>query len=223
MLFPDSVRPIIPYEWHFAFATISSRNAESGRLQTRAARAFDLMSASLTFPIRPIADYNALRSFCRAVRGVSTRFTFLDFNGTAATYNADPLAPWPVDATWGAAGSGSVLCTMPSSASVPGAAAITDGSTTIFDLPFRSSSGAVVYLDLASTSSYSILTGGGIDGRDRVQFSSAPAANKVVTASCTLGRLAIFARLASDSFDGKTFVGSGGPIQPTLTIVQDVI
>lgn len=74
--FPDTISPIAPYEWHQDFATIISRNPESGRIQTRPGRTIDLLSAQLVFPIRPIADYWELRAFCRWARGGATRFTF---------------------------------------------------------------------------------------------------------------------------------------------------
>jgi hypothetical protein len=219
MLFPDYPRPIVPYQWHWDFATIVSRNPESGRIQTRQGRSIDLLYATLTYPIRPIADYNNLRAFCRTMRGMATRFTFKDFNGTATSYSTQPVAPWPVNATYGYAGAGAILCTKPD-----GTAGIGDGSTMTFDLPFCRTTGAVVYVSGNLAANYSISIGTGVDGRDRVVFTSTPPPlGHPVTASCTLGRLTIYARLATDSFSANTLVGGGGPIQPTLSIMQDVM
>lgn len=214
MLFPDSPRPVVPYDWRWDFSTIVSRNPESGRVQTRAARSVDLLSVTLTYPLRPIADYTNLRAFCRAMRGMSTRFTFRDFNGTG-----NPLrAPWLANSAYGYPGAGAIMCTKPD-----GTAAVGDDFSTTFDLPFSSSISPVLYDSGYLTANYDIWYGAGVDGRDRVIFAYPLASGHVLTASCSLGRLTIYARLASDTFSAQTFVGSGGPIRPTLTIMQDVI
>jgi hypothetical protein len=218
MLFPDYPRPIAPYQWHWDFATILSRNPESGRVQTRQGRSVDLLYATLTYPVRPIADYANLLTFCRTMRGMATRFTFKDFNGTSPSYLSQPVAPWPVNAAFGYAGAGAILCTKPD-----GTAGVGDGSTVAFDLPFCQTTGAVLYISGNLASNYSISRGTGVDGRDRAIFSVAPLLGYPVTASCTLGRLTIYARLATDSLSANTLVGGGGPIQPSLTIMQDVM
>lgn len=219
MLYPDSPPPIIPYDWHWDFATVMSKNPESGRVQTRAGRTIDLLTATLSYPIRPIADYAALRVFARACQGMNQRFTFRDFNGTRASSSAPPLAPWPVDSSFGTAGTGSIITTKSD-----GTVGIGDGSTLIFDLPFTSTTGAVIYDNGLATTNYSVVAGTGVEGRDRATFTGghAPAAGHVITAACTLGRLMIYARLATDSFSGKTLVGGGGPIQPVMSLIQDV-
>lgn len=225
MKFPDGIRPISQSEWQWVSSTILSRNPESGRTVTRAARTNQLLSCGLTFPVRPIADYSALRAFCRFANGQNLRFTFLDYNGVSASLGAAPLAPWPVDASLGYAGAGAIPCTMVSD----GSFAVGDGVTLTFDLPFSSLPGstpgvhATVYDNGASTSNYTLSLTTGTDGRDQVVFGGghAPAAGHVLTASSPSARLSVYARLATDSFTGKTTVGGGGPIQPTLSIIQD--
>jgi hypothetical protein len=214
MLFPDNPKPTVPYEWHFDYATIISKNPESGRVQTRPGRTVALLYATLNYPLRPIADYSNLRTFCRAMYGMQTRFTFQDFNGTGSP----PVAPWPVSADYGYAGGGAMLCTKPD-----GTAAVGDGSTRTFDLPFGLTTGATVYDNGNPAGSHSIGYATGADGRDRVTFTNAPLAGHTITAACTTGRLMIYARLATDSFTATTMVGGGGPIRPVLTIMQDVV
>ena len=224
-IFPDTPRPNGPYQWHWDHATILTRNAQSGKTQSRPGRSFDLLYATITYPTRPIADYAALRSFCRWAQGQNRRFTFKDFNGTAASYSSPPLAPWPVDATLGLAGYGSIPCTMVSD----GSFALGDGATLTFDLPFSNLPGAVVGTNVTvwdnyyATSNYSISLGTGTDGRDQVVFAGghAPALGHIISASAPSARLTIYARFGNDSFAANTTVGSGGPITPNVTIVQD--
>jgi hypothetical protein len=209
MIFPDG--PTLPhpngYDWHFDFATILSQNPESGGKQSRPGRSVDLLFANLQFPIRPIADYNELRAFCRWAQGMNRVFTFRDFNGMGNP----PLAPWPISATYG----GSIYVGVSNG--------LNGSSDRTYDLPFSNTTGAVVYDNGAAASNYSISAGTGADGRDQAIFTSTHnlAAGHVLSATCTLGRLTINARLGTDSFAGRTFVGGGGPIQPTLSIVQE--
>lgn len=61
-----------------------------------------------------------------------------------------------------------------------------DGSTTIFDLPGKSTSSRSIYFDGAVQSSgFSYLTGGGGESSDRVEFASAPPNGTLITCDFT--------------------------------------
>lgn len=108
-----------------------------------------------------------------------------------------------------------------------------DGSSDrTYDLPFSSLPGSSAGTDAKAfdngaaitATDYTLSLGTGTDGRDQVVFASGknPAAGHVVTAAAPLARLTIYARLANDSFAARTFIGGGAPIQPVLSITQDV-
>ena len=74
-----------------------------------------------------------------------------------------------------------------------------DGSTVIFDLPCKSSSARTVYKDGTSTAAYTYSAGaGGLDGRDRITFTTAPALDVRITCDFTglLSFRAIFESLS---------------------------
>ncbi len=62
-----------------------------------------------------------------------------------------------------------------------------DNSTTIFNLPARDVENLTVYLDGSSTSAYTLTARAGGNGRDKIEFSTAPGADVVITADY-LGR-----------------------------------
>lgn len=78
-----------------------------------------------------------------------------------------------------------------------------DGSTTIFDIPGVISGTATVYVD-GFAGSYSLLTGGGSEGSDRVEFNAAPAENEIL--SCDIvGTHRIKCRFAEDELTKELF------------------
>jgi len=80
-----------------------------------------------------------------------------------------------------------------------------NGSTTIFDLPGKSTSAQSIYLDnVLQTTGYSILTGGGAENADRVSFTSAPTAGQVITCDFT-GYQRIHCRFESDEIAKEMF------------------
>lgn len=81
-----------------------------------------------------------------------------------------------------------------------------DGSTTIFDIPGRSTSSRTVYTDgVDVTSGVSFLTGGGSSNSDRVDFNSAPTAGGIVTIDFT-GYLRMRVRFLEDKLSRANFV-----------------
>lgn len=81
-----------------------------------------------------------------------------------------------------------------------------DGSTTIFDIPGRSTSSRTVYSDgVDVTSNVSFLTGGGSSNSDRVQFNTAPTAGKIITIDFT-GYLRMRVRFLEDKLSREIFI-----------------
>jgi len=77
-----------------------------------------------------------------------------------------------------------------------------DGSTTVFNLPCRTSSGRTLYLDAAAQSDggvdYTFAALGGADGADKVTFTAAPDSGARITLDFT-GYLKIHCRFADDN------------------------
>ena len=85
-----------------------------------------------------------------------------------------------------------------------------DGSTDIFDIPGRSTSSQSIYLDdvvQTVTTDYAILTGGGQESADRVDFVTAPTAGAIITCDFT-GIMRIPVRFAADRLSFELFEAS---------------
>lgn len=83
--------------------------------------------------------------------------------------------------------------------------ATADGTTTIYDLPGRSTSGQTIYVDGVEDGSVSILTGGGDGGADRASWASAPAQGAVLSAEFT-GHLRMKVRFEQDRLPRELFM-----------------
>ena len=83
-----------------------------------------------------------------------------------------------------------------------------DASTFIFDLPGKSTSSQTIYYNgTALGSGYAILTGGGTESSDRVQFTAAPDENVIITCDLT-GYMRIRCRFEDPKMSKKNFMGS---------------
>ena len=83
-----------------------------------------------------------------------------------------------------------------------------DGSTEVFDLPGKSTSSQVIYVDGTTqtlTTDYVILTGGGDGEADRVDFVSPPALGTAISCDFT-GKLRIKCRFAEDRLSKEWFM-----------------
>lgn len=81
-----------------------------------------------------------------------------------------------------------------------------DGTTTTFDIPGKTTSAQAIYIDgVLQSSGYSILTGGGAESSDRVQFSSAPLSGKLITCDLT-GYLRMRCRFKEDKLSRQHFI-----------------
>jgi hypothetical protein len=81
-----------------------------------------------------------------------------------------------------------------------------DGTTTIFDIPGKSTSSQTIYMDgIDETSNVTILTGGGESNSDRAQFDvAAPVSGKIITADFT-GLLRMRVRFLEDKMTREAF------------------
>ena len=84
-----------------------------------------------------------------------------------------------------------------------------DGSSTIFDLPGKTTSSETIYNDGSAVlaADYTILVGGGTEDADRVQFDTAPAANDIITCDFT-GYMRIRCRFEDDKMSKQAFAGA---------------
>lgn len=83
-----------------------------------------------------------------------------------------------------------------------------DGATTTFDIPAKTTSNHAIYIDgILQSSGYSILTGGGAESSDRVQFSSAPVSGAIITCDFT-GYLRMRVRFTEDRLSRQHFINS---------------
>lgn len=80
-----------------------------------------------------------------------------------------------------------------------------DAAQTIFDLPGRSTSGQSLSIGgVVQSGGYTVLSGGGEDSSDRVEFTSPPEAGGIITCSFT-GFLRIRCRYANDRLTKELF------------------
>lgn len=81
-----------------------------------------------------------------------------------------------------------------------------DGVITTFDIPGKTTTSQSIYLDgsLVGGGNYSILTGGGAESSDRVQFTAAPGSGILITCKFT-GYLRIRCRFEEDKLSRESF------------------
>ena len=91
---------------------------------------------------------------------------------------------------------------------------IGDGSTVTFDLPFKESTlSPLIFVDAAlqtDPADYSYSAGTGTNGADEITFTTAPALDEVITATCSGARVAHHVRFKNDSFDTQFRYQDGG-------------
>ena len=84
-----------------------------------------------------------------------------------------------------------------------------DAVTLIFDIPGKTTSAHAIYLNsvLQGGANYTILTGGGVDSADRIQFVTEPALNDVISCDFT-GYMRIRCRFAEDKLGKEVFTAA---------------
>ena len=148
---------------------------DSGKEQRRSKQVQDLYDVVLTYDKLSLADFDTLWNFYQSCKGKYQTFYYYDQEENRRTWTE-------------------VYC------------GLGDGSTTIFDLPGKNTSGQSVFFNGAlQGSGYTILTGGGAESSDRIEFTSAPLAGIIITASFT-GDLRIKCRFKEDKLTRRNFI-----------------
>jgi hypothetical protein len=81
-----------------------------------------------------------------------------------------------------------------------------DGATVTFDIPGKTTTDHIIYLDglPVNSANYSIVTGGGLENSDRVTFNSAPATGEIITIDFS-GYLRMYVRFKEDKLSRNSF------------------
>lgn len=165
--FPETVKPLVPYEFGEEYRTVVSPDYENGAMFTRSVRDFGIFWAKLTYGRLSVTEALELYEFLRARKGRYGSFDFIDFNG----WDSGTVGiPW-----------------------VKLYVGVGDGSTTVFDLPMKTSSSYTLYKnDVAQTytTHWTLGSGTGAAGRDRATFVTAPTAGHIISFSATGRRVA---------------------------------
>lgn len=91
------------------------------------------------------------------------------------------------------------------------------GAQPLFDLPLFGSATRTIYVAGVTTTAYTFSAGGGTDGRDKITFTSAPAAGALVEIDGT-GKRVVQCRFGSDSISFRRY--SPGLIEAEVQIVE---
>jgi len=176
--FPEDPIPIYPLIVSPRFSTLI-KTSDSGKEQRNYKSTYAKYDVLVQYSELDYSDVQTLWDFYIARKGAYEAFYIYDLSLLAGTYfNHSGLY----------VGTG-------------------DGAEDVWDIPGRSTSSQTVYLDGISKSSpsdYSILTGGGTAGSDRIDFVAAPSEGEIITVDFT-GFLRIRARFTKDSMSRELF------------------
>lgn len=85
---------------------------------------------------------------------------------------------------------------------------IGDAATVTFDIPGKTTSAQVIYINgVVQTTGHTHVTGGGTESSDRITFDSAPALNAIITCDFT-GYMRIRCRFDEDKMTKSRFAGA---------------
>lgn len=147
---------------------------DSGKEQRRSKQVQDLYDVKLKFSRVTLANMVILWNFYQSCKGAAEEFYIYDLAENRAALTGLYVG-------------------------------LTDGTTAIFDLPGKNTSSQSIYLDgVLQGGGYTILTGGGTESADRVSFTVAPGAGKIITADFT-GDLRIKCRFKDDAMTRSNF------------------
>jgi hypothetical protein len=183
MKYPDSPRPIVPYNFRINRPFVGG--GPEWASQNRALTRFNLFEADLNYRGRSWADAMVLYNFFESVHGPAGRFTFVDFNGIGPVGGVDPGVPWVnlfvakgdgVTTTWD----------LPTYGAVAGITPIeySPGLYMGYATPLVLVNGSISY-----SGSYAVSYGTGTDGVDSLEATSgAPSAGSIISVSATCRR-----------------------------------
>jgi hypothetical protein len=147
---------------------------DSGIEQRRQKQVQDLYDATLTYTRLTLVDMGTLWDFYQSCRGSLISFYLYDLEANRRIWQMVY-------------------------------AGIGDAATLIFDLPGKNTSEQSIYLNGAlQGGGYTILTGGGNESSDRVEFTYAPPAGTIITATF-MGDFRIKCRFKDDSLTRENF------------------
>lgn len=147
---------------------------DTGAEQRKQKRAFPVFDVVLTYDVLTLAEMQLLWNFYQAQAGSYGAFYFYALESAA-------YVGLPVE--------------------------IGTGAATVFDIPGKSTSSQKIYVAgvlKTLTVDYTILTGGGAESSDRVQFVTAPALAAVITCDFT-GYIRIRCRFKNDTLSRQMF------------------
>lgn len=167
----------------------------SGRTCRVKTRKYGLLVARMRYSVATEANIATIMTLRANVGGPFGRFTFVDFSNWDGS---------PAGLAWTNLFVG-----------------IGTGSQTVFDLPLASTYNPYLYVDGTlkyNPTHYSLGSGTGTDGRDKVTFVTAPALNSVITISAT-GKRTVYARFASEPMLPARY--AAGIVSLDVSIVEE--
>jgi hypothetical protein len=178
-IFPEDISPIYPYTIEPEWDTLVKR-ADSGAEQRRQKALYPRFNVRFQLSHLATADAQTIWDFFMARKGRFESF-----------YYFDPLPDLGIVTTYDNLFIGTG-----------------DAATEVFNLPGKSTSGHVIYVDgvtQALTTDYVILTGGGDGSADRVDFVTPPADTESLSCDFT-GKLRVNCRFAYDKMPRTLFM-----------------
>lgn len=180
-IFPEAIIPAHPFELEPVWDTLIS-TFDGGAEQRRQKSLYPRFNARFRLQAKESADAQTMWDFFMARKGSFESFYFFDpipdVPGIGTTSYDDLFI-----------GTG-------------------DGSTDVWDIPGKSTSSQVIYIDGGTqtlTTDYAILIGGGDGSADRVDFVTAPSTGEAITCDFT-GKLRINCRFAQDRLSKELFM-----------------
>lgn len=173
-VYPDTPLPSEGYSSGDEYLTLVSGPYASGRSVVGKARELPIFRASLSYPKMPAASLEPIVTLFRNCQGRYGTFAFFDFAGHDTS---------PVGVQWEDLYVG-----------------VGTGSTYTFDLPMKSTTSPYLYVNGVlkyNTVDYTLYSGTGTDGRDKITLVVAPTAGHIIELTA-VGRRAVQARFTSD-------------------------
>lgn len=180
-IFPESLIPAHPFDIEPEWNTLV-KDTDGGAEQRRQKSLYPRFNARFRLNALESADAQTMWDFYMARKGRFESFYFFD-----PVPNISGIGTTSYDDLYIGTG---------------------DGSTDIWDLPGKSTSSQVIYIDGATqtlSTDYAILTGGGDGSADRVDFVTAPALGEAISCDFT-GKLRINCRFAQDRLSRSLFM-----------------
>lgn len=177
--YPTTPKPRYPFTLTPEFSTLVS-NFDGGQEQRRSKQLFPIYDVTVNYKYLSITDVKTLYEFYMEMKGMYEAFYIFD--------QVEHLLHTFIH-------KGQYCATA-------------DGTSTIYDIPGKSTSAQTIYVDnVDETSGCNILVGGGNSDSDRIEFTVAPVAGNIITADFA-GHLRMKVRFANDKLARTNVVGN---------------